>query len=112
METRRTGGMTAIAVLSIIFGALEILNGLFQLLGRSPCCTNYCDKAFRDSALSCFLVPTIASIGTYDFASLSAGSVARLIIFILIYVGLPVAYSLLLCVVFYRPAWKTAFAAP
>ena len=32
-ETRRTGGMTAIAVLSIIFGALEILNGLFQLFG-------------------------------------------------------------------------------
>jgi hypothetical protein len=45
-ETRRTDGMTAIAVFSIVCGGLEILNGLFQLLGRSPCCTNYCDKAF------------------------------------------------------------------
>lgn len=33
MERRRTGGMTAIAVLNIVLGGLEILNGLFQLLG-------------------------------------------------------------------------------
>jgi hypothetical protein len=72
----------------------------------------YAGLLITSSALSCFLVPIIASIGTYGFASLSAGSLARLTIFILIYVGLPVAYSLLLCVVFYRPAWKAAFAAP
>ena len=33
MERRRTGGMTAIAVLNVIFGGLGILNGLFQVLG-------------------------------------------------------------------------------
>ena len=33
MEKRRSGGMTAIAVLNITLGVLEILNGLFQLIG-------------------------------------------------------------------------------
>ena len=33
MERQRTGGMTAIAVLSIILGGLVILHGLFQALG-------------------------------------------------------------------------------
>ena len=33
MERHRTGGMTAIAVLNIIFGGLEILKGLFHALG-------------------------------------------------------------------------------
>ncbi len=33
MEKRRSGGMTAIAVLNIALGVLEILNGLFQLIG-------------------------------------------------------------------------------
>ncbi len=33
METYRTGGMTAIAVLNVILGGIEILNGLFLLLG-------------------------------------------------------------------------------
>jgi hypothetical protein len=33
VERHRTGGMTAIAVLNIIFGGLEILKGLFHALG-------------------------------------------------------------------------------
>ena len=33
MDPHRTGGMTAIAVLSIIFGGVGILSGLFQLVG-------------------------------------------------------------------------------
>ena len=33
MERHRTGGMTAIAVFTIILGGLEILAGLFELLG-------------------------------------------------------------------------------
>jgi hypothetical protein len=33
VEKYRTGGMTAIAVLNIVFGGIGILNGLFQLLG-------------------------------------------------------------------------------
>ena len=33
MDGRRTGGMTAIAVLNIVFGGLGILSGLFQLIG-------------------------------------------------------------------------------
>ncbi|HSZ66556.1 MAG TPA: hypothetical protein VK825_10150 [Xanthobacteraceae bacterium] len=35
MERQRTGGMTAIAVLNIIFGGVEILNGLYLVLGAS-----------------------------------------------------------------------------
>jgi hypothetical protein len=33
MEQERTGGMTAIAVLNIIFGGVGILNGLYLALG-------------------------------------------------------------------------------
>lgn len=33
MERQRTGGMTAIAVLNIIFGGVGILNGLYLVLG-------------------------------------------------------------------------------
>ena len=55
-------------------------------------------------------VPIIATIGTYDVGSIDAYGLARLIIFSAIYVVIPVPYSLLLCVVFYKPAWKTTFA--
>ena len=62
------------------------------------------------SVLSYFAVPIIATIGTYDIGSISADGLARLIIFCAIYVVIPVPYSLLLGVVFYKPAWKAAFA--
>lgn len=62
------------------------------------------------SVLSYFAVPIIATIGTYDIGSISADGLVRLIIFGAIYVVLPVPYSLLLCVVFCKPAWKTTFA--
>jgi hypothetical protein len=59
---------------------------------------------------SFFMVPIIASIGAYDIGSIGAYDLARLIIFSVIYVVLPVIYSFLLCIVFYKPAWKTTFA--
>ena len=33
MERQRTGGMTAVAVLNIVFGSIGILNGLFLIAG-------------------------------------------------------------------------------
>jgi hypothetical protein len=63
------------------------------------------------SAVSSFLVvPIIASIGAYDLGSLGAYDLARLILFSAVYAVLPLAYSLVLCVVFCTPAWKAAFA--
>ena len=157
MERHRTGGMTAIAVLNVIFGGLGILNGLFQLLGSlvlmyellrlgvfeiprarlafsllilatgivgliagigmfalRPWARTlslvYGGLLIVSSVFSFFTVPIIASIGTYDVRSIGAYDLARLIIFSVIYVVLPVLYSPLLCIVFYRPAWKTTFA--
>ena len=157
MEQERTGGMTAIAVLNIIFGGVGILNGLYLALGSFVLMYEllrldvfqipvarlafallilatgivgliagigifalrpwgralslvYGGLLILSSVLSFFAVPIIAAIGTYDIGSLSAEGLARLIIFSLIYVVLPVPYALLLCVVFYKPAWKTTFA--
>jgi hypothetical protein len=62
------------------------------------------------SALSFLTVPILASIGTSDVGSLSSYNLARLIVFVVLYAIFPVAYSLLLCVVFHKPAWKTGFA--
>jgi len=55
-------------------------------------------------------VPIIATIGTYDLGSIDAGGLTRLLIFVAIYVAIPVPYSLLLCMMFLKPAWRTNFA--
>ena len=157
MDRRRTGGMTAIAVLNIIVGGLVILSGLFQLLGAIVLMSElsrlgvfeipmarltfsllilatgvvgltagvgmlgprpwaralslvFAGLLIVSAVFSYFTVPIIATIGAYDIGSIDAYNLARLIIFSVIYVVLPVLYSILLCLVFYRPAWKTAFA--
>ena len=157
METHRTSGMTAIAVLNIIVGVIVILGGLFQLLfaltltyellrvgafelpamrfmfaflilatGIVGLVAGIGMLSLRPSArasslvfagllivsavLSYFFIPIIASIGTYDLGSISAEGLARLIIFCVVYVVVPVAYALLLYIVFSRPSWKAAFA--
>jgi hypothetical protein len=74
--------------LSLVYGALLILSCVISL----------------------FIVPIIASIGTYDLSSLTTYGVVRLILFSVTYVVFPVVYSILLCIVFHKPAWKTAFA--
>lgn len=160
MEKHRTGGMTAIAVLTIIFGGLGILSGLFHVLGslvlmyellrlgvfEIPIASTYSlpfsllvlatgivgliagigmfalrpwarelslvygGLLILSSVFSFFTLPIIATIGTYDIGSISASGLARLIIFGVIYLVLPVLYPLLLCVVFFSPAWKITFA--
>ena len=157
MERHRTGGMTAIAVLNIIFGGLGILNGLFNVLGALALMREllrlgvfeipvarltfslltlatgivgliagigifalrpwaralslvYGGLLILSSVFSFFIVPILASIGTYDIGSIDAYGLARLIIFSVIYVVFPVPYSLLLWVVFCTPAWRTTFA--
>ena len=157
MESHRTGGMTAIAVLNIIFGGLGILNGLFNVLGflalmyqllrlgvfeipvarvafsvltlatgivgliagigmfalrpwARPLSLVYGGLLILSCVFSFFIVPILASIGSYNIGSIDAYGLARLILFSIIYVVLPVPYALLLCVVFYKPAWKAAFA--
>jgi hypothetical protein len=62
------------------------------------------------SVLSFFVVPIIATIGTYNVNSISDYNLARLIVFSVICVVFPVVYSLLLCIVFHKPAWKATFA--
>jgi hypothetical protein len=160
LEKHRTGGMTAIAVLTIIFGGLGILSGLFHVLGslvlmyellrlgvfEIPIASTYSlpfsllvlatgivgliagigmfalrpwarelslvygGLLILSSVFSFFTLPIIATIGTYDIGSISASGLARLIIFGVIYLVLPVLYPLLLCVVFFSPAWKITFA--
>lgn len=157
MERRRTGGMTAIAVLNVIFGGLGILNGLFQVLGALALMYEllrlgvfeiplarvtfsllvlatgvvgliagigmfamrpwaralslvFGGLLIFSCAFSFFTVPIIATIGAYDVSSISGYNLARLIIFSVIYVVLPVLYSIILCIVFYKPAWRLTFA--
>ena len=62
------------------------------------------------AVLSYFIIPIIASIGTYDLGSISADGLVRLVIFCVVYVVLPVFHALLLSVVFSTPSWKAAFA--
>ena len=62
------------------------------------------------AVLSYFIIPIIASIGTYDLGSINAEGLARLIIFCAVYVVVPVCYALLLFVVFSTPSWKAALA--
>src|ERR1700730_237998 len=149
--------MTAIAVLTIIFGGLGILSGLFNVLGflvlmrellrlglfeipvarltfsllslatgivglitgigmlalrpwARALSLVYGGLLICSSVFSFFILPIIASIGTYDIGSISASGLARLIIFGAIYLGLLALYPLLLCVVFFSPAWKITFA--
>jgi hypothetical protein len=149
--------MTAIAVLNIIVGSLEILKGLFQaaiairlmyellrlgafyipwprvgfpllllatgivgvIAGIGLSALRSWARALSlvfgglllaSSALSFAAVPILAAIGTYDVGSLSSYSLARLAIFTALYALLPVCYSVLLWVVFHKPAWKIAFA--
>jgi hypothetical protein len=51
LERQRTSGMTAIAVLNVILGVLEILNGLFQLSGTLV-------LIYQLSRLDVFQIPT------------------------------------------------------
>jgi hypothetical protein len=157
VEKRRSGGMTAIALANIALGVLEILNGLFQLIGslvlihellrlsvfEMPAArllfpfmliatgivglvAGIGILSLRPSArtltlvfggllivsavCSFFVVPIISSIGSYDIRSISAAGLARLILFGVLYVALPVAYSILLFVIFSRSDWKAAIA--
>jgi hypothetical protein len=60
-------------------------------------------------ALSFFLVPIIASIGTYDLRAIDAFNLVRLALFSAIFLAIPIIYAPILCVAFSRPAWKAAF---
>jgi hypothetical protein len=149
--------MTAIAVFNIFLGGLDILNGLYLVLGfialmyellrldlfeipiarlafallilatgiagliagigifRLRPSARALTLVFGgllifSSAVSFFAVPIMASIGSYDVGLLGAYDLARLIIFSVMYVVLPVPYSLILSVVFYKPEWMTTFA--
>jgi hypothetical protein len=157
VEKRRSGGMTATAVFNMALGVLEILNGLFQLIGalvlirellrlgvfegpparlifsllllatgivglvagigvlaRRPSARTlslmFGGLLILSSVCSFFVVPIIATIGTYDIRSLSTEGLVRLVVFALIYVALPVSYSIFLFVVFSRSDWRAAFA--
>jgi len=160
VERRRTGGMTAIAVLNIVFGGLGILNGLHLVLGflalmyellrlgvfeipiarwafsllilatgivglvagigilmlrpwARALSLVYGGLLIFSCVGSFVAVPIIATIGTYDVRSIDAYGLVRLIIYSVIYIVIPVIlvpYSLILFVVFYKPAWKVTFA--
>jgi len=60
--------------------------------------------------LSRFLVPLIASIGSYDVRTIDTTGLTRLIVFGAIYLALPVIHAPALFIAFSRPAWKAAFA--
>jgi hypothetical protein len=59
--------------------------------------------------LSFFLVPIIASIGTYDLRAIDAFNLVRLALFSAIFLAIPALYAPILCIAFSRPAWKAAF---
>jgi hypothetical protein len=157
VERHRTAGMTAIAVLNIVFGALGILAGLFNLLGVMALMNEmvrlhvfevpiarlsfsllllatgiigmiagvgmfaprpwarklslaYAGLLIASAVFSYLTIPLIGTIGTYDIRSITGFNLARLIIFGVIYVAMPVPYSIVLCVVFCTSTWRAAFA--
>jgi hypothetical protein len=59
---------------------------------------------------SYFIVPIIATIGTYNISSIDIFGLVRLIIFSTIYVILPVTYCIVLWIVFHKPTWRHTFA--
>jgi len=70
----------------------------------------YAGLLIASSVLACFIVPILATIGTYDITSVPAEGLARLIVFGVIYVLFPVPYAIVLCVVFCTTSWKAVFA--
>ena len=70
----------------------------------------YAGLLIASAVFACLVVPILATIGTYDMSAISASGLVRLAIFSVIYVVFPVPYSVVLCVVFCRPAWKATFA--
>lgn len=78
--------------LSLMFGGLLILAsvGLLMLI----------------SVFTPFIIPIIASIGSYDPSS----DLVAMIPFTVVYLALPVSYAFVLFVVFNRPAWRATFA--
>jgi hypothetical protein len=161
LEARRTGGMTVIAILSILVGGIEILAGVFPLwsaldmiyyegwtvivaipagliafalllfaagtvggiagLGtfRLRSSARRLSLMFGGllllvpigclmliSAFTPFIMPIIASIGSYDP---SVDRVA-MIAFAVVYLGLPAFYAVVLFIAFNRPAWQATFA--
>jgi hypothetical protein len=151
--------MTAIAVFTIFFGVVGILNGLFLVLGfltftyymfqlgaavseipigrlafpllvvatgivgvvvgvgilklrpwARALSLVYGGLLVVSCAGSFVAVPIIAGIGTYDLGSIDAYGLARLIMFSVTYLVIPVPYSIVLYAVFHRPAWKATFA--
>ena len=75
-------------VLSLVFGGLLIVSAV----------------------LSFFMVPIIATIGTYDVRSIGGYALMRLIIYSAIYVLFPALYSVVLFIVVRSPVWKIAFS--
>jgi hypothetical protein len=149
--------MTATAVLSIFFGSVGILNGVYLLLGavvmlyellrfgifmipmarfafaflilgtgivgliagvgvlrlRSwarPLSLVYAGLLIFSCVCSFFSLSIISTIGTYDIRTVNGYDLARLIVFSVVHILIPLSYSLLLTIVFYRPGWKAAFA--
>ncbi len=156
MEPQRSGGMTAIAALTVIVGGLQILAGLFQLLVvivlmlelnrqgvfqvpvarltfalgvlvtgvvgliagvglwrlRPPARTLslvFAGLLIVSAVSSCFSIPIIASLGSYDIRAVNADGLTRLVIFCGIYVVVPVFYSAVVCTAL-GAAWKNSFA--
>jgi hypothetical protein len=98
--------LLATGIVGVIAGA-----GILRLRPWArPLSLVYAGLLILSAALSCFLIPILAAIGTYDFGAIDASGWVRLIIFAATYVVLPVPYALVLCLVVSKPAWKTAFA--
>jgi hypothetical protein len=101
------------SLLLLATGIIGITAGIKMFALRAsarPLSLAFAGLSILSAAFSFLTVPIIASIGTYDIGSLSSYNLARLTIFSVIYVVLPVSYAVVLCAVFYQPAWKAAFA--
>lgn len=104
---------SAFAILALATGALGLIAGIGVFLlrpwGRTLSLV-YGGLLIVIGVLSRFLVPIIASIGTYDAHAVDTTGLVRLIVFGAIYIALPVIYAPLLFIAFNRPRWKTTFA--
>ena len=101
------------ALLLLATGIVGLTAGFAMLTPRPwarPASLVYAGLLIASAVFAYAIVPILATIGTYDMSSISAGDLVRLTIFSVIYVVFPVPYAIVLWIVFSAPAWKATFA--
>jgi len=102
----------AVALLILGTGIVGLIAGIgvFRLRPWARALSLVYGGLFLVSSVVPFVAGVVASYGAADFAKFTTYDVVRTIITSVIYVAIPVPYSLILFVVFRKSAWNAAFS--